>query len=395
VKGHIEKHETQRKLPRGHSCWSIIIETGRTPSGGRGRKRYTFFGTKGDAEAELNRRLHELDTGALVTNERFTVSEYLKHWLKAYAKPSTAPRTYQRYEQLVRSHLIPGLGNHKLAKLTPLHVQNCYAKALEEGRCDGKGGLAPQTVVHLHRVLHKALKQAMRWGYVTRNVADAVTPPKGPHTEATALDEKQAVTLLRQMEGTDLHLPVLLALHTGMRSGEILGLHWRDVDLENAVLTVGTTLQSVDRELIMREPKSNAGRRRIPLMGATVEALKAHGSAQAEHIASGESYTDNDLVVCRKDGNPWHPSTFSAAWIAARNKLGLSVRFHELRHTHASLLIHSGASAKALQERLGHASAAFTLNVYGHLLPGVQERAVTDLEALFGRVEKGLAEGDG
>jgi len=234
----------------------------------------------------------------------------------------------------------------------------------------------------------------VRWGYVTRNVADAVTPPKVPQTEATALDEKQAVALLLQLQGTDLYLPVLLALHTGMRSGEILGLHWRDVDLENRVLTVGTTLQSVDGELILREPKSHAGRRRIPLTGATVDALKAHSAAQAEHIASGETYSDNDLVVCRKDGSPWHPSTFSAAWIAARNRLGPRVRFHDLRHTHASLLARSRAPAKVLQERLGHATAAFTLNVYGHLLPGVQEQAVKDFAALLSSAEQELKKGD-
>ena len=302
---------------------------------------------------------------------------------------------------------LPVVGQHVLSRdcahpfdaesptAAPLHVQNCYAKALEEGRCDGKGGLSPQTVVHLHRVLHKALKQAMRWGYVTRNVADAVTPPKVPHSQASALDAKQAASLLRDLKGSDLHLPVLLALHSGMRSGEILGLHWRDVDLENAALTVGTALQSVDGELIMREPKSSTSRRRIPLTEATVEALKAHGAVQAEHIASGEGYADNDLVVCRKDGRPWHPSTFSAAWIAARNKLSLTVRFHDLRHTHASLLGQSGASAKVMQERLGHATAAFTLNVYGHLLPGVQEQAVADFAVLLTHAEQEIEKGDG
>jgi integrase len=242
-------------------------------------------------------------------------------------------------------------------------------------------------------VLHKALKQALRWGLVSRNVTEAVTPPKVARKETSVLDAKQAATLLRDFKGSDLYLPVLLALQTGMRSGEILGLHWRDVDLEHGVLTVGTTLQSVNGELIMREPKSAAGHRRIPLTQETVEALKVHSAAQAEHIASGETYTDNDLVVCRNDGSPWHPSTFSAAWIAARNVVGETVRFHDLRHTHASLLLHSGASAKVVQERLGHATAAFTLNIYGHLLPGLQEQAVKDLEDLFGRAEQDL-EGD-
>ena len=142
MKGHIEQRPCQKKLPRGHSCWNVIIETGHTPSGRRGRKRYTFFGTQTDAQSELIKRLHQLETGALVLNDSFTVSAYLDHWLAAYAKPSTAPRTYVRYEQLVREHLSPGLGNHKLTKLTPLHVQSLYAKLLKEGRLDGNGRLS-------------------------------------------------------------------------------------------------------------------------------------------------------------------------------------------------------------------------------------------------------------
>jgi len=387
MKGHIERRECEKKLPRGHSCWNIIIETGHTPSGRRGRKRYTFFGTQTNAQSELIKRLHQLETGALVLNDSFTVSAYLDHWLSAYAKPSTAPRTYVRYEQLVREHLAPGVGNHKLTKLTPLHVQSLYAKLLKEGRLDGKGGLSPQTVVHAHRVLHKALKQALLWGFVTRNVADAVAPPKVERTQAKVLDEKHVIALLRHLKGSDMHLPVLIALHTGMRSGEILGLRWSDVDLEAGTLAVGNTLQAVDGELILREPKTVAGRRCIPLTADTVEALKERSAAQADYIETHDDYSTEGLVVCREDGSPWHPSTFSAAWIRARKRAGVTVRFHELRHTHASLLVRSGAHPKTLQERLGHSSAAFTMSVYAHLLPGVQEQAVADLEAMLKRVE--------
>lgn len=387
MKGHIERRECEKKLPRGHSCWNIIIETGHAPSGRRGRKRYTFFGTQTDAQSELIKRLHQLETGALVLNDSFTVSAYLGHWLTAYAKPSTAPRTHERYEQLVTGHLAPGLGNHKLTKLTPLHVQSFYTKLLEEGRLDGSGGLSPQTVVHLHRVLHKALKQALLWGFVSRNVADAVSPPRVERAQAKVLDEKQVLALLRHLKGSDMHLPVLIALHTGLRSGEILGLRWSDVDLAAGTLTVGNTLQAVKRELIMREPKTFAGHRLIPLTAETIDALRERSAAQADYIATHDHYSSEGLVVCREDGSPWHPSTFSAAWIRARKTAGVTIRFHELRHTHASLLVRSGAHPKTLQERLGHSSAAFTMSVYAHLLPGVQEEAVANLEAMLKRVE--------
>ena len=164
MKGHIEQRQTKKKLPRSHHRWSIIIETGRGPTGVRGRKRYTFYGTKTDAESELGRKLHQLETGALVLHDHYTVAEYLRHWLDAYAKPSTAPRTYERYEQLVNTHLVPKIGNHKLVKLTPLHLLTLYSELLKNGRKDGNGGLSPQTVTHIHRVLHMGLKQALLWG---------------------------------------------------------------------------------------------------------------------------------------------------------------------------------------------------------------------------------------
>lgn len=392
MKGHIEQRQTKKKLPRSHHRWSIIIETGRGPTGVRGRKRYTFYGTKTDAESELGRKLHQLETGALVLHDHYTVAEYLRHWLDAYAKPSTAPRTYERYEQLVNTHLVPKIGNHKLVKLTPLHLLTLYSELLKNGRKDGNGGLSPQTVTHIHRVLHRALKQALLWGLVTRNVTEAVSPPKVPRVNTKILDAGQTQKLLRRLKGPEMYLPVLLALHTGMRAGEILGLRWQDVDFESGVLNVGNTLQVLKGEdgkgrLTMRPPKSAAGRRRVPLTRGTLEALKAQSAAQADHIASYADYRHSDLVVCREDGSPWHPSSFSADWIKAREAAGLSLRFHDLRHTHASLLVSSGANSKVVQERLGHASAAFTMNVYAHLLPGVQEEAVSNFEAMLQKAD--------
>ena len=137
----------------------------------------------------------------------------------------------------------------------------------------------------------------------------------------------------------------------------------------------------------MREPRSSAGRRRIPLTVETIDALKERSAARADYTSAHSDYATEGLVVCRENGSPWHPSTFSAAWISARKAAGVAVRFHESRHTHASLQIRSGAHPKTLQERLGHSSAAFTMSVYGHLLPGVQEEAVANLEALRKRVE--------
>jgi integrase len=167
------------------------------------------------------------------------------------------------------------------------------------------------------------------------------------------------------------------------------------VDLSSGALNVGSTLQVINSEFVMREPKSAAGRRRIPLTQECVEALKEQSAAQADYIASHDEYQHKDLVVCRPDGGPWHPDAFSAERSKTRDALGLSLRFHDLRHTHASLLLSSGAHPKALQERLGHSTAAFTMNVYAHLLPGVQEEAVANLEAMLQKVDSQEEEAEG
>lgn len=413
MKGHIEKHETQRKLPRGHSCWSVIIETGRTPSGRRGRKRYTFFGTKGDADGELNKRIHELETGTLVTNDRLTVGDYLTHWLDVQAKPNTAPRTYERYEEIVRLHLAPALGAYRLAKLTPLHIQAYYEDALKNGRkvrgrkdarshrrkSDGDAkelapGLSARTVLHHHRLLRQALQQAVRWRMIPRNPADAVRPPRAASREMQVLDSAGVKQLLKGVEGTRLHFPVLLAVHTGVRRGELLGLRWSDCDRQSGALFISRSLQDVGGELSFKEPKTPRSRRRIPLPKTALEALKQHRREQAKRkLSLGKAYEDNDLVICRDDGRPWHPGSFSAEWRQEAKRLGLTLRWHELRHTHATLLLTAGENPKVVQERLGHASITTTMDLYSQVLPDMQERAAERLDALLSDAQPAVEEG--
>jgi len=415
MKGHIEVRETKRKLPRGHHCWSIIIETGRTPSGRRGRRRFTFYGTKTQAEAEQARLVHQFETGALLNQDRMTVAEYLTHWLDVYAKPNTAPRTYERYEEIVRLHLSPALGAHRLGKLTPLHIQAYYEDALQNGRKvrsrkevrshhrkseqeakDSPHGLAARTVLHHHRLLRQALQQAVRWQMIPRNPVDAVKPPRALARRMNVLSDTEVVKLLKGTEGMRLHMPLVLAIHTGVRRGELLGLRWADCDLESGALFINRALQDVGGELVFGEPKTPRSRRRIPLPKSALAALKQHRREQAQRrLALGPLYMDHDLVICREDGRPWHPGSFSAEWRQEAKRLGINARWHDLRHTHATLLLRAGVNPKVVQERLGHASITTTMDLYAQVLPDMQEHAAECFDTLLMNAEAAVEKGNG
>jgi integrase len=328
-----------------------------------------------------------------------TVAEYLKHWLSAYAKPSVSERTYERYESIVRLHLIPKLGQHKLKDLRPLHIQAYYTEALEGGRYRRprksershakKGeepkpaarGLSAQTVVHHHRVLREALRQAVRWQMLTVNPADAVKPPRAARRPIRVLDETGSAELLRSLERSRFHLPALLAIGTGMRRGELLGLRWQDVDLKAGKLAVRQNLQEIKAGLVFKAPKTAKGQRSVSLMPSTIAALTQHKAAQAaRRLEQGPQYHDHGLVLCEDDGQPWSPSQFSIHWRGAVTALGKDVRFHDLRHTHATLLLRQGVHPKVVSERLGHATVGITLDTYSHVLPDMQDEAVKLLD---------------
>ena len=229
MKGHIRK--------RGKQSWGIVIDIGHDSDGRRRQKWHAFRGPKRDAQRELTRLLRELDTGAYVEPTHLTVAEYLERWL-AHIKQSVSALTYERYADIVRQHLVPAFGRTELSQLRPLHIQDFYAKALTSGRLDGRGGVSAQTVLHYHRVLHQALKQALRWQLIVRNPAESVTPPRPTAIEYDTLDEAMTGRLLAACEGKPLYMPVLIAAATGMRRGEILALRWADVDLQTRMIHV-------------------------------------------------------------------------------------------------------------------------------------------------------------
>ncbi|TDB38228.1 MAG: site-specific integrase [Actinobacteria bacterium] len=306
-----------------------------------------------------------------------TLAEYLQTWLENYAKPNVGNKTYESYKRIVDLNITPNLGQVKLAELRPLQIQTFYSELMRSGRKKG-GGLSPLTVQHVHRLLRKALHQAVRWEILDRNPADGADAPRVPRKEMHALDRDGLSRLLAALRGNKLYLPVLVAATTGMRRGEILALRWRDVEIDAKSLRVARSLQQISTGLEFKEPKSLRGRRSIALAQVTVAELKA--------LKDARHPKPDDLVVCRPDGTPWPPDQLSVEFHVFIKRTGFAIRFHDLRHTHASNLLRDGVPVNVVSQRLGHAEPAITLNVYSHVLPGMQEEAAAKVDEMMAEV---------
>ena len=276
-----------------------------------------------------------------------------------------------------------GLGNVPLAKLQPTDLQAYYKKALAEGRRDGKGGLSARTVHHHHRVLSEALKHAVKWQLIHRNVADAVDPPKPGRYEAVILnpDEVDQLLAAAQAHGAPYYQLIYAAIYTGMRRGELLGLKWRDVDLDMASLSVVRTLQRVRGEFILKEPKTARSRRDIALtpdLAILLRSYKTH--QQGLKSLFGLPYDDTDLVFGHSDGSPLDPDTVSHISKKIVKRAGLESRLHDNRHAFATLMMSFGVNPKVVSEMLGHSTIATTMDIYSHVPLGLQREAVRTLQ---------------
>jgi integrase len=377
--GHIRK--------RGKESWAVVIDLGRDPQTGKRRRHWrSVKGPKRKAQELLVQLLHQRDTGIDVPPGKITVGEFLIQWLHDYVQPSKAPKTYRDYADVVQRHLIPSLGSLPLAKLRPQHIQSFYSKALREGRLDGHGGLSARTVLRFHHILHGALRQAVEWQQLASNPADAAKSPRPVHSEIGALQPSDARRLVEVADGTQYGPLVHLAVNTGMRVGELLGLRWRDVDLQAGALHVQQTCQWLSGQgFVFRQPKTARSRREVALSPETTRRLRQHRQRQLEErLAAGPLYQDHDLVFPTALGTPIEPANLRRAWLRIIQDAELGrLRFHDLRHTHATLLLQQGVHPKIVSERLGHASIAITLDTYSHVMPGLQAQAAAELDTLL------------
>lgn len=368
---------------RGKGSWELKFDLGRDPLTGKRITKYrSVKGTRKDAQKELRRLLSEADTGQFIDPAKITVADYMGRWL-THAGTTVSAKTLERYREIVDCHIVPRIGAVQLAKLKPLHVQTFYADLLREGRRDGKGGLSARTVHHIHRLLSNALRQAVKWEMLPRNPAAAVEAPTPEHREIEVLDDAQVATLLRTMKGTRHYTPTLVAATTGLRRGELLGLRWQDVDLKAGTLAVRQSLEQTKAGLRFKAPKTKRSARTITLPLVTVEALRAHWKEQAqERLMLGKDYHDSGLVFRQVDGHAIVPERFSKSFAHFVRQADIPpVSLHAIRHTHLSQLLRSGVHPKVASERAGHASVAITLDIYSHVIPGLQEDAATRVDA--------------
>ena len=346
------------------------------------QKWITVRGTKKEAEAELARLLNEVSTGGFVATPNMRLDAYLDRWLTDYARPNVSAKTFERYQQIIDGDIKPALGGVELSKLRPMAIQKFYGDSLTSGRKNGKGGLSAQSVLHFHRVLHRALAQAVRWQLLARNPANAVEPPRPERKAMRALDHHEARELLERLAGTNLHVPVMVAVSTGLRRGEFLALKWQHVDLDNGTLVVCSALEQTKAGVRFKRPKTSRGSRTIDVPSLVVEALRAHKREQAQvRLRLGPAFQNNDLVFPKEDGTVWPPNTFSTLFATFIRRSGLQhTRLHDMRHSHASQLLLSEVHPKVVSERLGHASIGITMDTYSHVLPGMQKDAAARID---------------
>ena len=371
MRGHIRR--------RSKGSWTLWVDLGRDPETGKRKQQLlTVRGNKKDAEKELRTVLTRSEGNIYIKPTKLTVGQYLEHWLQDYAIVNTGPRTYEGYAGIVHAHLIPALGSIPLVALQPQHIQTYYSKALQFGRKDGKGGLSTETIRHDHRVLFEALRHAVKQGMLIRNIAEAVDLPRPEYKEMATLGPEGVNKLLDAIRGTPYYDLFYTAIYTGLRRSELLALRWRHIDLELATLSVVETIHQLrNGEYVVRQPKSKRGRRLIALSPSLAILLREHKAKQElDRMLLGKPLLPNDLVFSNPDGTPLRPNSITRRFKNLADSIGFNeVRLHDLRHTHATLMLQQGIHPKIVSERLGHSTVAITLDTYSHALPGLQEAA--------------------
>jgi integrase len=373
MKGHIRERSPGR--------WAIVVDVRDPASGKRKRRWHSFVGTKRQAQIECARLISALKGGQYADPNKITLAKFFDRWLD-YIRSQVSPRTFERYSEIVAKNIVPMLGGVLVTKLRPMQLSEAYAKALAVGRRDGTGGLAPATVAYMHRVLKHALTQAVRWEMLGRNLADAVDPPKIERRAMQTYDLAQTAELVEALRGTRLLVPVMLGILCGLRRGEICALRWRHIDFAAGIITVAESAEQTGAGVRFKSPKSGRGRS-VALSATMAEELRVHRVRQAQELLRlGVRQDEDTFVYARADGQSMQPRSLTHAWQEAITKMGLPpIRLHDLRHGHATHLLASGVHPKIASERLGHSRIGITLDLYSHVLPGMQEDAADRVDA--------------
>jgi integrase len=366
---------------RGERSWELKFDLGTDPVTGKRLTRYhSFKGTKREAEVELVRLKAGADRGEYVDPSKLTLAEFLDRW-EAWAATQVSAKTLERYAELTAHHIRPHLGASRIQRLKTVNLAELYGK-LQKPKPDG-AGLAPRTIGHVHRLLHRVFSHAVKWGVVITNPVAAAEPPRVQRTEIEILAPDQIKVVLQALRGRRLYGVALTGLATGMRRGEIVALRWGDIELAAGKIRVERSLEQTNAGLTFKEPKTRAGRRTVSIPSSVVAELQNHWREQQQRrlaLGMGKAGAE-DLVFPRWDGSPWPPDRLSSTWAKTVSTLKLPrVTFHALRHTHASQLIAAGLDVVTVSRRIGHSNPTVTLAVYAHLFGNTDERAAVAVE---------------
>jgi integrase len=367
--------------------WRAAVTVGFDADGKQIRKIFTKP-TRHEVQDELTKALREQQLGLPIVSEKQTTAKFLDHWLEQVVKSRVRPKTLRTYSDLVKKHISPAIGDVPLGKLSPQKVREFLNAKLESG-------LSPRTVKHLLVTLRGALGVAVKDGQIPRNVAALVDPPRAPRPQVQAFAPDEARAFLDAVRGDRLEAVYTVAVAVGMRQGEILGLKWTDVNLETGMLTVRAALQRVDRKLIQVEPKSTTSRRPVNLPSACLNALTRHKAKQDEERAwAGSRWQETGYVFTTRVGTPMDARDLLRGYYRItrpKTKPGQepvklpfpSIRFHDLRHSTATILLAQGVPARYITELLGHSQVSFTMQTYAHALPEVQRSVATKMDEIL------------
>lgn len=384
----------------GPNRYRIFIDRGRGPDGKRRQDTEIFNGTRKQAEARERELMRARDTGGFLEPHSLTVADFMARWLES-VKDRVYWNTYRGYEQRTRTHIVPDLGHVPLRKLSPLHIEAAEAEWLRAGNRKNKDGgpLSPQTVRHIHRVLHTAMERAVKWRLIAINPVDGVDAPHVPEREAEFLTVEESERLVEALIGKEYEMPILVGLYCAMRPAEYCGLRWRDVDLDAGELRVTQNVHRVRNDQVSRHmgqdvhgfrfgpAKTHRSKRPISMPPFLVELLRVWRAEQAaERLKAGGAWTDLDLVFTNALGYPHDPNRVRRhfeAWLKEAEVR--RVVLYALRHTSATITLADSKDLKLVATRLGHSNENMVLRVYGHLLPGVDREAARRLGEIVKR----------
>jgi len=346
--------------------------------GGKRNRKFIYGSTRSEVAKRLSTLLADLDRGIRPPNDKLLLGDFLSEWLETVVKDQVRPSTVRSYTDIVNQHLRPDLGDIPISSLRPQDIASLLASK--------SSSLSPRTVQYIHAVLRRALNFAVRWDVVPRNVATLVDPPRAPRVPQSPLSLLQAKALLAEASNHRLYALYAVAISMGLRRGEALALSWDDIDFGAGTLVVNKSLQRIDGALLFVEPKTERANRTLQLPDFCISALRAHRvRLHQERLVKGSRWRDHNLVFPSTVGTPMEPRNLTRQFheMCARASIPRR-RFHDLRHTCATLMLAQGVPARVVMEVLGHSDFGTTMNIYSHVMPVLLDDAAAQMSELLG-----------